>query len=381
MPDENARAIYQETCANYRAIDDFRTKLLALLPLATGAGAAFLVNSEGSESQLGPIGLFGFLVTAGLFSYELHGMKKCGSLIGVGQQLEKSLCVRGPFKSRPQEVAGFVDEPFAASVIYSASLAAWAFLALTRWSNWAAIPVSFYVFVLFCCTSLWLTRRMAYDLKSRKSYDQEPDPFRRHKRDDDLVGFVLSALPRPSARVLEVGCGAGHLARALDAAGYEVIAIDPEAPDGPIFRRTTLEELDEAGPFDAAVASYVLHHIENLHPAIDQIADLLTAGGKLVIEEFGWDRVDQATAAWYGRQQGEASTESVLPAWADEHEGLHGYEEMRRALDERFKKDFFKWRPYLYRCLERDKLEKSERAAINKGDIQAVGFRYVGTRR
>ena len=64
-----------------------------------------------------------------------------------------------------------------------------------------------------------------------------------------------------------------------------------------------------------------------------------------------------------------------------EHEGLHGYEEMRRALDSRFCQDFFEWRPYLYRCLERDDIERSERAAIKRGDIQAVGFRYVGTRR
>jgi SAM-dependent methyltransferase len=197
----------------------------------------------------------------------------------------------------------------------------------------------------------------------------------------DLAAFVLAVLPPPPARVLEIGCGAGILARAVDAAGYDVIAIDPEAPDGPIFRRTSLEELDEAGPFDAAVASYALHHIENLHPAIDQIADLLTVGGKLVIEEFGWDRVDQATAAWYGQQQGEGSTESVLSAWADEHEGLHGYEEMRRALDGRFRESLFEWRPYLYRCLERDDTEPSEREAIKEGDIQAVGFRYVGTPR
>jgi SAM-dependent methyltransferase len=197
----------------------------------------------------------------------------------------------------------------------------------------------------------------------------------------DLDAFVLAALPPPPARVLEVGCGAGTLARAVDAAGYDVIAIDPEAPDGPIFRRTTLEEFDEAGPFDAAVARYALHHIENLRPAIDQIADLLTPGGKLVIEEFGWDRVDQATAAWYGQQQGKTSTESVLSAWADEHEELHGYQEMRPALDERFEEESFEWRPYLYRSLERDALEQSERAAIKHGNIQAVGFRYVGTRR
>lgn len=197
----------------------------------------------------------------------------------------------------------------------------------------------------------------------------------------DLAAFVLAALPPPPARVLEVGCGAGTLARAIDAAGYDVIAIDPEAPDGPIFRRTTLEELDEAGPFDAAVASYALHHIENLHPAIDQMADRLTAGGKLVIEEFGWDRVDQATAEWYGQQQGGTSTESVLSDWRAEHEGLHGYTEMRRALDGRFRESRFEWRPYLYRHLDRDDVEASERKAIKQGGIQAVGFRYIGSRR
>jgi SAM-dependent methyltransferase len=198
----------------------------------------------------------------------------------------------------------------------------------------------------------------------------------------DLVAFVRSALPPPPSSVLEVGCGAGHLARALDAAGHRVIAIDPEAPEGEIFRRITLEELGDAGPFDAAVASYALHHIERLDPALGRIADLLTPDGRLVIDEFGWDRVDRPTADWYGRQQpGLSSTESVLAEWEVEHEGLHGYEEMQRALDRRFRQDFFEWRPYLYRCLKRDDIERSERAAIKQGDIQAVGFRYVGTRR
>ncbi len=165
----------------------------------------------------------------------------------------------------------------------------------------------------------------------------------------------------------------------MDAAGFHVLAIDPEAPEGPIFRRITLEELDEEGPFDAAVASYALHHIERLHSAIDQIAHLLTPGGTFVIEEFGWDRFDQATAKWYGQQQ-RVSVGSTLAEWQSEHEGLHGYAQMRSALDERFNEESFEWRPYLYRCLEQDDVEPSEREAIKQGDIQAVGFRYVGTR-
>jgi ubiquinone/menaquinone biosynthesis C-methylase UbiE len=196
----------------------------------------------------------------------------------------------------------------------------------------------------------------------------------------DLVTFVRTSLPRPPARVLEVGCGAGNLARGLQEAGFTILAIDPEAPEGPIFRRTTLEALDEAEPFNATVASYSLHHIENLEAALDKIASLLLPEGRLVIEEFGWDRVDRSTAEWYGQEQGGASSESVQADWRDEHEGLHPYEAMRRALDERFAESSFEWRPYLYRCLEREELEEPEREAIARGQIQAVGFRYVGFR-
>ena len=197
----------------------------------------------------------------------------------------------------------------------------------------------------------------------------------------DLVAFVLGSLPPPPARVLEVGCGAGALALAVEGAGYRILAIDPEAPEGPIFRRTTLEELDEGGPFEAAVAIYSLHHIESLNPALDRIASLLKPQGKLIMEEFGWDRVDQETAKWYGQQQGKRSVKSVLAEWGAEHERLHGHAEMRCALDERFAEHSLDWRPYLYRCLERDDLEASEQTAIARGEIQAVGFRYVGVRR
>src|SRR5688500_2513925 len=77
----------------------------------------------------------------------------------------------------------------------------------------------------------------------------------------DVTEFVFAVLPPTPARVLEVGCGSGDLARELSAAGYDVLAIDPEAPEGPIFRRSTIEELDERSPFDAVVASRSLHHV------------------------------------------------------------------------------------------------------------------------
>src|SRR4029450_12822815 len=89
-------------------------------------------------------------------------------------------------------------------------------------------------------------------------------------RSVELTEFVLSQLPPASARVLEVGCGKGEVARALAAKGYDIVAIDPEAPDGPIFRRTTIEDFQDPGSFDAVVASLALHHVEDLRGGLDK---------------------------------------------------------------------------------------------------------------
>src|SRR5438034_328364 len=108
----------------------------------------------------------------------------------------------------------------------------------------------------------------------------------------DFTEFVLSHLPSPQCRVLEVGCGTGELARALAARGHDVLAIDPEAPQGPIFRRTTIEELDDPGTFDAALASFSLHHVTALEPVLDKLAVLLATHELLIVDEFGWDLLD-----------------------------------------------------------------------------------------
>ena len=131
---ENLRTAYRELCTSYRAIDDFRAKLLGFLPLATGTGIFLLVTDEAKmkfvQAYFWPIGVFGFVITLGLFFYELYGIKKCTDLICAGRQLEENLDVKdGQFKKRPFGVLGFINEPFAAYVIYSAVLAAWIFWA------------------------------------------------------------------------------------------------------------------------------------------------------------------------------------------------------------------------------------------------------------
>jgi SAM-dependent methyltransferase len=56
-----------------------------------------------------------------------------------------------------------------------------------------------------------------------------------------------------------------------------------------------VEEFSDPGPFDYVVASLSLHHIEDLGSALEKIANLLQAGGTLVVVEFAWDRLDEAT--------------------------------------------------------------------------------------
>ena len=132
---ENLRTVYRELCSSYRAIDDFRTKLLGFLPLVTGTGIFFLVTDkakiEMAQTAFGPIGAFGFVVTLGLFFYEFFGIKKCGALITAGEELEKELnIVDGQFTKRPPGVLGLINEPLAAGIIYPSVLAAWTFVAL-----------------------------------------------------------------------------------------------------------------------------------------------------------------------------------------------------------------------------------------------------------
>ncbi|OEI69216.1 methyltransferase domain-containing protein [Curtobacterium sp. ER1/6] len=92
---------------------------------------------------------------------------------------------------------------------------------------------------------------------------------------------VVPALP-PSgrARVLDLGCGGGDLARSLvrwagsDGFSVEVVGVDPDeraitaarrsAPRGVTFRQASSTDLVAAGErFDVVVSNHVLHHLDD----------------------------------------------------------------------------------------------------------------------
>src|SRR5215211_2512595 len=132
--------------------------------------------------------------------------------------------------------------------------------------------------------------------------------------DVGFADFALSQLPDTPSRLLEVGCGGGQVALALAARGHDVTAIDPVAPDGPIFRRVTIEEYVPSDRFDAVLAGRSLHHVGDLDGALDKIAELAPL---LIVEEFAWNRMDERTATWYLAHRDGSSTplERCLREW------------------------------------------------------------------
>jgi len=177
-----------------------------------------------------------------------------------------------------------------------------------------------------------------------------------------------------------VGCGEGELARALDAAGYEVLAIDPGAPEGAIFRQVTLEDLDDPGPFDLAVADRVLHHVDPLAPALDKLARLAPL---LVLEEFAWERIDAETQAWYESLHRRLSAQGRegppdLDRWRLDHTDLHPSDVLLGAVDERYRRRHFERGPYFHRWLKLPEIMEAEQAAIDAGTIRPIGYRYAG---
>ena len=214
-----------------------------------------------------------------------------------------------------------------------------------------------------------------------------------------VEGFVRSQLPPPPARVLEVGCGSGELARSLSAAGWRVTAVDPGAPEGGPFVRAAVEELDvgDHGPFDAAVAVLSLHHAGELATVLDKVRSLLAPGGVFVVDEFRKEHLaDRATAAFFYHQQlsllhagrkgtegvGHQPAEGAFDSWharVTEHRAaVHGEWEVLAPLEERFVTRSLSYGPYLFRHGLDAAVEPLERKLIAEGGIRATGLRWVG---
>lgn len=198
-----------------------------------------------------------------------------------------------------------------------------------------------------------------------------------------FLDFVLERLPRAPARVLEIGCGdEGGVTPALADAGYDVLGVDPRAPEGPLFRRVRLEELDGGERFDAVVAGRVLHHVDPLGPALDRLA---AHAPLLLVDEFAWEEMDRTTGAWYERRRRELADAGAspggpagIPEWRDAHPGLHPSDLLLAELRSRYRQTELERLPFFHRWLGDPATEALEAREIAAGRIRAIGLRWAG---
>jgi hypothetical protein len=135
---EAVRASYGEVCRSLERIEDFRGKLLAALPLVSGAGGILLLRAANPDNDSNSIdvdlivgaAILGVIVTVGLLFFELRGIQRCIRLSKVGTALEVQMGVGGQFRLMPHSVLRFVNEPYASAFIYSAVFAGWWFVAI-----------------------------------------------------------------------------------------------------------------------------------------------------------------------------------------------------------------------------------------------------------
>lgn len=99
------------------------------------------------------------------------------------------------------------------------------------------------------------------------------------------------SLPPAPARVLDVGAAAGHNSVALTAAGYEVVAVEIEAPlaaqagaHGVVVTVADGTRLPlRQGLFDAAVLIEVFEHVPDPASLMAELARVLRPGGRVCV--------------------------------------------------------------------------------------------------
>jgi trans-aconitate methyltransferase len=111
---------------------------------------------------------------------------------------------------------------------------------------------------------------------------------------------------KPGERILDLGCGTGHLTEQIAASGAKVVGVD-RSPDmiqqarekypALQFEVMDAREIVFAEPFDAVFSNATLHWIKEPEKAIAGIAKVLRPGGRFVAEFGGKGNVAGLLAA------------------------------------------------------------------------------------
>ena len=115
--------------------------------------------------------------------------------------------------------------------------------------------------------------------------------LRWERNSDDLLAFAENDL-RPGHRVLDFGCGTGRLSYWLTGFGCRAHGVDPSLEmierartlyPGVEFSQGVAPLVVGSGVYDAAVASNVLGHVDNLPASLFELVRVTKLGGRIVV--------------------------------------------------------------------------------------------------
>ena len=231
------------------------------------------------------------------------------------------------------------------------------------------------------------------------------------------VEFVQSHA-KPGCSILEVGCGDGDVALALQTLGYDVIAVDSNEGAVARARQKSVNAHQARWPdfssehVDVVLFTRSLHHIDDLEQAVGAAHKHMHQDSLLMLEDFAFDDADESTCTWFMEKLLEEPLASAMTppeksfvrkvldarrpsdAWIKDHgHGIHSIDVMTKAIKTRFADITETPAPYFYRYVIQtvseneqaielvDKFMREEVEAFRTDKIIPIGRRIVAGNR
>ncbi|HJP82972.1 MAG TPA: methyltransferase domain-containing protein [Fimbriimonadaceae bacterium] len=114
--------------------------------------------------------------------------------------------------------------------------------------------------------------------------------------------------PKPGERILDIGCGTGHLTHEIRQRGAKVVGLDSSPnmiqearanyPDLE-FVQASASSFTFKEPFDAVFSNAALHWVQDAESAVSCMSHALRPGGRFVVETGGKGNIDQLITALF----------------------------------------------------------------------------------